>query len=249
MNRHLTLVLCGLCLALAMLPTAASASGGSSIASAPTLAYGQVAAGGGLQQEFWHLQLYSGDKLTFLADLGSNPEYGTREYGFTLYSPSVSDYNLRDATASAEVAPSSGKNEFVLKSPFSGAGTLDICEGVVESTRPCGQLGVDVVTLLTGQADPYSFTATVTHATSLEVSAPTLAQSGSRVTIRASVQSPAGTPEGSCLVQKHLVPLVGGRCALRLRLGHTGKQKIGVAFVPNDGWQAASGHRTVRLLP
>ena len=59
MTHRLTLVLCGLC--------------------APPLAYGQVAAGGGLQQEFWHLQLYSGDRVTFLADLGSNPEYGPRE--------------------------------------------------------------------------------------------------------------------------------------------------------------------------
>jgi hypothetical protein len=248
MTHRLTLVLCCLCLTLAVLPASAFASGGSSIASAPPLTYGEVAAGGGLQQEFWHLQLYSGDKVTFLADLGSNPEYGTREYGFTLYAPTVTDYNLRNASASTEAAPSSGKNEFVLKSPFSGVGTLDICEGNVESSSPCGELGVDIITPLTRQADPYSFTATVTHATSLEVSAPTLARGGSRVTIRASVQSPAGTPGGSCLIQKHLVSLVAGRCALRLRL-HGSTQKIGVVFVPSDGWQAASGHRTVRLLP
>jgi hypothetical protein len=227
--------------------SAAHASGGESIASAPAVVYRQVMAGGGLEQEFWRMQLYSGDKITFLADLGSNPEYGTREFGFTLYSPSVTDYNLRDASASNEAALNAGKNEFFLKSSFSGVGTLDICEGLVESSRPCGQLAVDIITPLVKQADPYSFTATVRHATSLAISAPTIARRGANATIRANLSSPAGTPQGNCLIQRHLVPTVAGRCALRVRLGHGHAQTVRVAFVPDDGWQPASGRRTIRL--
>ncbi|HTD09925.1 MAG TPA: hypothetical protein VK680_13635 [Solirubrobacteraceae bacterium] len=232
-----------------LLASTAAASGGSSVAGAPTLAWGQLTAGGGLEQEFWHLQLYSGDRITFLAELGSNPQYGTREYGFTLYSPSVTDYNLRDAGAANEAALSAGKNEFTLTSPFSGVGTLDVCEGLVESSQPCGELAVDIITPLVKQADPYSFTATVTHATSLLVSAPTLARRGSTVAVRASVQSPAGTPQGRCLIQGRLASLVGGRCSRRLRLAHGCKQTIRVEFVASEGWQAASSDRTVRLLP
>lgn len=235
--------------AVALIAATALASGGGSVAAAPMLAYGQVVAGGGLEQEFWRLPLYSGDRITFLAELGSNPEYGTREYGFTLYSPSVTDYNLRDAGASNEAALSAGKNEFTLTSPFSGVGTLDVCEGLVESSQPCGELAVGIITPLVKQADPYSFTATITHTTSLLISVPTLARRGSIAIVRASVQSPAGAPQGSCLIQGRLVTLTGGKCVKRVRLGLGRRQTIRVSFVPDDGWQAGSGHRTIRLLP
>jgi hypothetical protein len=139
-------------------------------------------------------------------------------------------------------------DEFFLKSSFSGIGTLDICEGLVESSRPCGQLAVDIITPLVKQADPYSFTATVRHATSLIISAPTIARSGASVTIRANLSSPAGTPQGNCLMQNHLVPVIAGRCSRRIRLGHGHAQTVHVAFVPDDGWQPASGHRVIRIV-
>jgi hypothetical protein len=235
-----------LCVFLAV-ASVAHANGGESIASAPTLAYGQLMAGGGLEQEFWRMQLYSGDKITFLANLEGPPFLV--EYGFTLYNSSVTDYNLRDASASDEAAPSGGKNQFFLKSPFSGVGTLDICQGLVETSQPCGQLAVDIITPLRKQAEPYSYTATVTHATGLTIAAPTIARSGASVTVRASVTSPAGTPQGTCLIQKHLAPVVAGRCSGRFRLGHGHRQTVHVTFVPDDGWQAASGHRAIRLAP
>ncbi len=238
------IAICALLAIMATVPASTQASGGTSIADAPTLAYGQVTAGGGLEQEFWRLQLSSGDKVTFTADLGENPEYGPREWGFVLYAPSVTDYTIRDANAADQAASRPGKNEFSLKSPFSGQGTLDICEGGEPFLRPCGMEEV-----LAPHADPYSFTATVTHATSLQITAPTLARRGSSITVRASVESPAGTPQGSCLIKGRLTALTSGHCAQRTRLGHGRKQTIGVEFVGDEGWESASGSRTIRLLP
>jgi hypothetical protein len=211
-------------LAALVLAPSAAASGGSSIADAPALAYGQVSAGGGLEQEFWRVALYSGDKITFLANLEGEP---FREYGFTLYGPAVTDYNLRSAGSSDEAALSGGKNEFFLKAPFSGTGTLDVCQGLVENTQPCGQLAVDIITPLLKQAEPYSFTATVTHATSLQITAPTLARPGAIVTVRASVNSPAGTPQGSCLIQGRVAPVAGapGACGSATGAGRRSRSR------------------------
>jgi hypothetical protein len=132
-----------------------------------------------------------------------------------------------------------------LTSPFTGLGTLDVCQGQIGATQSCGLLREQES--IVPQAEPYSFTATVTHATSLQVSAPALARRGSSVTVRASVSSPAGTPAGSCLIQKQIAPVAAGQCARRVRLGRGFRQTIGVGFVGNDGWQAASAHRTIRL--
>jgi hypothetical protein len=232
-----------LCAFLAVV-SVARASGGESIASAPTVVYGQVMAGGGMRQEFWRMHLYGGDRVTFIADLGVEPQIlgGSQEYGFTLYDPSVTDYNIRNVSPATEAAPIGGKNEFTIQSPFSGLGTLDVCQGNILADDPCGSWWD-----LDPQADPYSFTATVRHATSLTVSAPTIARSGASVTIRASASSPAGTPQGTCLIQKRLAPLVAGRCSRRIRLGHGRRALVHIAFVPDDGWQAASGHRTIHI--
>lgn len=231
-------------LALLMASTAV-ASGGSSIATAPTLEPGQLIAGGGLQQEFWRVQLASGDRITFLAEL-SGPVF--RNYAFTLYPPAVTDFNLRSAASANELIATHGKNELFLTAPFSGLGTLDICEGAILPEKPCGVAAADIIQNLEAQADPYSFTATIAHATTLAVSAPTLARRGARVTVRATVSSPAGVPQGSCVIAGRAVPVTGGRCSARIRLGHGHRQTLKVAFVPADGWQDASGHRTIRLL-
>ncbi len=225
-------------------PGSAQASGGGSIATAPMLGLGQVTAGGGLQQEFWRIALSSGDRITFLADL-SGPVF--KNYAFTLYPPTVTDYNLRSADAANELIATGGKNELFLTAPFSGLGTLDICEGSILATTPCGRAAADFVQNLEGQADPYSFTATIAHATTLAISAPTLAKQGSRVTVRATVSSPAGVPQGTCLIAGKPAPVTSGRCSGHVHLGHGHRQRIGVEFVPDAGWQAASGHRTIRL--
>jgi hypothetical protein len=237
------IAICALLALPATVPASSQASGGTSIADAPTLAYGQVTAGGGLEQEFWRLQLYSGDKVTFIADLGENPEF-SREWGFALYAPLVTDYTIRGASAADQAESRPGKSGFFVKSPFSGQGTLDVCEGGLLFKNPCGMQEV-----LAPHADPYSFTATVTHATSLRISAPTLARSGSSVTVRASVESPAGTPQGSCLIGGRLTALTSGKCAKRVRLGHQRRQTITVRFVGDEGWESTSGNRTIRLLP
>jgi hypothetical protein len=243
-TRRLAILAATISLVL-LLPGSAQASGGGSIATAPMLGLGQVTAGGGLQQEFWRVALYSGDRITFLADL-SGPVF--KNYAFTLYPPTVTDYNLRSADAANELIATNGKNELFLTSPFSGLGTLDICEGSILATTPCGRAASDFVQNLEGQADPYSFTATIAHATTLAISAPTLARRGSRITVRATLNSPAGVPQGNCLISGKPYPVTGGQCTGRVRLGHAHRQTIHVEFVPDDGWQASVGHRTIRLV-
>jgi hypothetical protein len=70
----------------------------------------------------------------------------------------------------------------------------------------------------------------------------------STITVRATISSPAGVPQGNCLIQNQLVPLKDGHCSQRLRLGRGRKQTVGVSFVPEDGWLGAEGHRNIRLV-
>jgi hypothetical protein len=223
-----------------LLASSAVASGGTSIASAPMLPLGgALETGGGKRGEFWRMQLYGGDRVTIDMEL-SGGEY---QADLFLIAPSINDFTLQGSTPTLDLKARIGKSQNIMQAPSTGLWTLDICQQTVGSfcTNDGEYFG--------SAAEPYSFTATVTHATSLLVSAPTLARRASSATVRASVESPAGTPQGSCLIQGAVVPLAGGRCAKRVQLGHGHRQTIRVSFVPDDGWQAGSGRRTIRLLP
>ena len=72
----------------------------------------------------------------------------------------ATDYNIRNLSAATEAAPIGGKNEFTIQSPFSGLGTLDVCQGNLLADDPCGSWWD-----LDPKADPYSFTATTSITT------------------------------------------------------------------------------------
>jgi hypothetical protein len=147
----------------------------------------------------------------------------------SLYPPQINDYQIETARpldSTGWVEP--GKHEYTWISPFTGAGIVQ--------ANGCNN-GIAAFNLIT----------TVAHSTAVTVHAPTLARRGSAVVVSALVQSPAGVPQGTCLIQRHPAPLVGGQCQQRVRLGHGRRQSIGVQFVPDDGWQASSGRRAIRL--
>jgi hypothetical protein len=214
---------------LLLCPAASLASGGASIAEAPTIPVGTLISGGGQPwHQYYRLPLYGGDALTL--DLAM-PQPGACPAALTLslYQPQVNDYQIEtarplDSTGWVE----QGKHEYTWTSPFTGSGILQ--------ASGCNS-GIAAFNLITS----------VVHQTAITLHAPTLAKRGSLVTVSALVQSPAGVPQGTCLIQHRPVPLVGGRCEQRIRVGHGHRQTIGVQFVPEDGWQAASGHRAIRL--
>lgn len=219
-------------------------AGGRSIAGAPQLVYGQLEAGGGTPDEFWRIATYGGDQLTLRIDWGVDT-LGMIE----IYPPSVDDYTLTEAKPVGfwqnDGNEGGGKRQYVFTIPFTGNGTLAICErnGGSCDENPSSSFDQSL-------SDPFSFTVTDAHATGLSVSAPRLARRRSTVTVTGHVQSPAGVPQGSCLFpHDRVVPLTSqGVCAGRVRLGGGHRQSVRVEFVGDDGWQSASARRTIRLL-
>jgi hypothetical protein len=216
--------------ALSLAPVA-FASGGGSIAAAPTVSLGALEGGGGPPSpQYWRLPLVAGDAITL--DLEDTPQAHEcpASLELSLYEPSVTDYQISQAQPvhTTGYLNSSGKQEIKWASPFTGAGILQ-ASGCTNGTTS------------------FTFIATVVHATLVTVHAPTLARRGSVVVVSALVQSPAGVPQGTCLIAGRPAPVMNGRCSGRVRFGHGHRQSIHVEFVPDDGWQAASGHRAIRL--
>jgi hypothetical protein len=227
-----------------LLATTVSASGGGSIATAPELPLGQVVAGGGQKADFWRVQLFAGDRLTFKASFPGDEFDAPEYYEFSLYAPVIEDFSYANASSVANNPESDvyGLTEFAFTSPFTGLGTLVVCEGDYREQGCSGQI------YPTDPMDAYTFTAAIAHATNLAISTPAIARRRSTITVRATISSPAGVPQGNCLIQNQLVPLKDGHCSQRLRLGRGRKQTVGVSFVPEDGWLGAEGHRSVRLV-
>lgn len=218
--------------ALLALASVSNASGGASIASAPTVSLGALESGGGPpSQQYWRLPLVAGDALTLDVEDTPQAHECPDSIDLSLYEPSVTDYQIAQAQPvhTTGYLNSSGKQEFKWTSPFTGAGIFQAsgCNNGITS---------------------FTFIATVVHPTLLSVHAPALARRGSLITVSALVRSPAGVPQGSCLISGKPAPVTGGQCSGRVRLGHGHRQTIRVAFVPEDGWQASAGHRTIRLV-
>lgn len=226
---HRFTVLAATMLLVLLLPGSTQASGGGSIAEAPILPVGTLVSGGGQPwQQYYRLPLYSGDTLTLDLEM---PQTGACPAALilSLYQPQVSDYQIeaaRPIDSTGWVEP--GKHEFTWTSPFTGTGTLQ--------ASGCNN----------GIA-PFNLIASAVHQTAIILHAPTLAKRGSVVAVSAVVQSPAGVPQGTCLIQHRPVPLANGQCQRRVHLGHGHRQTVSVEFVPDDGWQATSGHRSIRL--
>jgi hypothetical protein len=233
MRRLVASALIIACLALS-LPISATANGGNSISAAPLLNLGTEEAAGGPEVIFWRVPLFAGDVLKVDTEL---PPDSSFTY-FNLFSPAVTDFTFEKELAVAHSeALVGGKHEFTMTSPFTGLASFVVC-GYDHETCRFG--GVPV--------KPLTFVATVSHATHLTLTAPVVARRHSLVTVRVFVQSSAGTPQGSCLIQGGLAGLNGGRCSRRLRLGRQSTQLLRAEFVPQDGWRAAKGTRKIRLV-
>jgi hypothetical protein len=155
----------------------------------------------------------------------------------------VTDYTLRTTRPTLDAEAAIGKSESVLRIPATGLWTLDICQQDIG--RYCTKFDGDY---FGSTAAPFTFTATVAHATTMTLKAPAVATRGARITVTARVQSPAGEPHGTCIIAGRAIPVVTGICRLRIRLGHGARKIVSASFVPDDGWQKSSSRRTVRLV-
>lgn len=219
---------------------AADAAGGTSIASAPLMQPGQLQTGGGNTQEFWRIQLYAGDRMTVQAQ-NEAPEDEDQSDSFELYKPSVNDYSLGNSQpvndyGNDDLPP--GLNQFTLTSPFTGEGTIDVCDAQVLDPCPASD---------PADAPAFSFTVFIAHLTAMSVTGPRYARRGSRVKITGRVSSPAGMPTGACAIDGHFTPLTSGSCSRRVRLGRVRKQIVSIKFLPDGGWQGTSSRQTIHL--
>lgn len=227
-----TLAALGLTAALTGGATAAPtyASGGADIASAPQLVFGGITSGGGLESEFWRVQLVAGDALTFRWDQqnGETP-------GVSLYAPTVDDYRIATTKPLVSHEVGMGKSEFQLVSPFSGNGTLAVSSSFAKS--------------------PFSFVATVEHKTAVLVARPPslVSKPSTRFAVSARVVAEAGAVTGHCLferiigiraVQLASVPIVGGTCKTMARTNSRSPVRFRVSYLPDDGWQASDAMST-----
>jgi hypothetical protein len=214
----------------------ADAAGGTSIANAPTVAFGGIEAGGGGYQDFFRLPVFAGDNVIFRFDVSSAPNNNGFESAprISLYAPSVDDYTVRStrpvATVGSEEGIEFGKSQYSATMSFTGLGTLDI------------QAHEDAA------LNPYTFVAYDVHAVTMDAAGPRIARWHSTARVTVHLGSPAGQPQGQCLIAGRLVRASQGRCSTRVRFGVGGRQIVRVQFVPDEGWQAASGHLTIRLI-
>jgi hypothetical protein len=233
------------CGALASIAAPAGATGASTIATASELPLGSLVVGGGQPIDFYRVALSAGDQIDISYDMLSQPNCGY----LYLFDPTVTDFNLAQAKAvsSSNVHPS--EQAVTLTSSFNGIGTLAVAmdgPGTYEIRGyPLGApwLGnCDVVT-------PFSLTAAVEHLTQASFgSLPGhLSSPRRRLRLQAYVQSPAGTPIGTCMFERlegslpvrvAQTPTRNGVCTASVHVGRTGSSAYRVTFT-GTGWQTA----------
>jgi hypothetical protein len=241
----LRLAVSGALVATLVVPGIASADeGGTTIASAPTLAFGQPQDGIGGNNigndftgghNFWRLQLFAGDAIKGAGSVASANGCATNQVA--LYDPPVTDATLPSATA---VFHSGGLFQGSCSSlrfgwswthvPFTGLGTL--------------WMGIS------SEAPTFTFTAKVSHRTKVRLASVRrhLASPRAKVRLRASVTSVAGKPSGACAFGRRargqkrwhrvrrVVLSARGSCKSRLAGGAAGSVQFRVRFIPDPGW-------------
>ena len=234
--------------ALAATGIASADEGGTTIASAPTLAFGQPQDGIGGNNignsftgghNFWRLQVFAGDAITGAGSVASTNGCGTNQVA--LYDPSVTDATLPTATA---VFHGGGLFQGSCSSlrfgwrwthvPFTGLGTL--------------WMGIS------SEAPTFTFAAKVSHRTVVRIaSIPRhLASPRTKAKLQASVTSVAGKPTGVCAFDRRArgqkqwrhvrrVVLSASRsCTSRLAGGAAGSIQFRVRFIPDPGWLSSA---------
>jgi hypothetical protein len=235
-------IVCG---ALASIAAPAGATGASTIATASELPLGSLVVGGGQPIDFYRIALSAGDQIDINYDMLNEPNCGY----IYLFDPTVTDFNLAQAKAVSSVNVKPGPQSVMLTSSFNGLGTLAVAidgpnnyqlRGYPPLQTPVGQCTV---------VTPFSLTATVEHLTQASFgSLPSHLSSPRRhLRLQANVQSPAGTPIGTCLFERLEGSLPvrvaqtstrNGVCTASVRAGRTGSFAYRVTFT-GAGWQTA----------
>ena len=225
---------------------ASAAEGGTSIASAPLLQWGQSEDGIGAHDipgggssgtdfghAFWRVRVFAGDRIT---GSGSEGMKGLCLDSMWLYAPSVTDANLQSSKPTFETAvkhsgPSCDSHTYRWSwrtIPWTGQATL-WANFAYQQT--------------------FTFVAHVSHRTRVRLRpVPQTVPSGAAtVVVRASVSSAAGKPAGLCAFDRRAqsarrwqqvrrVALRRQACSAAIAAGATGSVRFRVRFLPDRGW-------------
>jgi hypothetical protein len=233
------------CGAWVSIATPAGATGASTIATASELPLGSLVVGGGQPIDLYRVALSAGDQIDINYDMLSQPNCGY----LYLFAPTVSDFNLAEAKAVSSVNVKPGPQSVTLTSSFNGLGTLAVAMGTPSSIQspnyPPLQTPVSQCTVVT----PFSLTATIEHLTQASFGSLPGHLSSPRRHLRllAQVQSPAGTPIGTCMFERLEGSLPvrvaqtstrNGVCTASIRADRTGTFAYRVTFT-GSGWRTA----------
>ena len=242
---------------LAVSAPASAAEGGTSIASAPLLQWGEPEDGIGAHDipgggssgtdfghAFWRVRVFAGDRIT---GSGSEGMKGLCLDAMWLYAPSVTDASLQTSKPTFETAvkhrgPSCDSHTYRWSwrnVPWTGRATL-WADFAYQQT--------------------FTFAARVSHRTSVRLRPVprTVPSARATVVVRASVGSAAGKPSGLCAFDRRAqsarrwqqvrrVALRRQACAAAIAADATGAVRFRVRFLPDRGW-LPSAATTPRVL-
>jgi hypothetical protein len=234
--------------AAALLATGAPASaaeGGTRIASAPLVQWGQPEDGIGAHDipgggssgtdfghAFWRMRVFAGDRIT---GTGSEGQKGLCLDSMWLYAPSVTDATLQRSKPTFETAVKHS-------GPSCDSHTYRWSWSTIPWT------GVATLWANFAYQQTFTFVARVSHRTRVRLRpVPRTVAAGAGVVVGASVTSAAGKPSGLCAFDRRAqgrgrwqqvrrVGLRGRSCAARIAASTRGSVQFRVRFLPGRGW-------------
>jgi hypothetical protein len=225
---------------------ASAAEGGTRIANAPLLQWGEPEDGIGAHDipgggssgtdfghAFWRVRVFAGDRI---AGSGSEGTNGLCLDSMWLYAPSVTDANLQRSKATFQTA-------------VKHAGPSCDSRTYRWSWSNIPWTGVAALWANFAYQQTFTFVARVSHRTRVRLRPVprTVPSAGRGVLVRASVTSAAGTPSGRCAFDRRAagrgrwrqvrrVGLRRGSCSSRVAPNASGSVQFRVRFVPGRGW-------------
>ena len=221
----------------------AGAEGGATIASAPTLVWGQVERGvggnnvagtqpwGSGGRTFWRLRVFRGDRIAGSGHVKTGNGCATNR--IVLFAPKVNDASLSAAK------------------PLVSSGTIfqNSC-AALRFTWVWGRVPVTGLATLWAAISPeaptFTLVARVQHATTISFGAMSVKPGTTTVIAEARVSSVAGVPSGECLFDARVdggawAPLMksttsGGACTVRAPTGAKRSVQVRVRFVAAKDW-------------
>ncbi len=229
----------------------AGATGASTIATAGELPLGSLVVGGGQPIDFYRVALSAGDQIDIDYDMLSQPNCGY----LYLFDPTVTDFNLAEAKAVSSVNVGPGPQSVTLTSSFNGLGTLAIAIDGPNTYQLRSYPPLQTPLLNCSVVTPFSLTAMVEHLTQVFFGSlpDRLSSPRQRLRLQAHVQSPAGTPVGTCMFERVEGSLPvrvaqtsarNGVCTASVKAGRTGSFAYRVTFT-GIGWQTARANSHV----